>query len=91
MKMGKVRYLGASSMMAWEFSKALHLQKANGWARFVSCRTTTTCSPVRKSAKCCRSAPTRACGQSSIVRSHAAAWPDHSVNRPGVLKPKQVS
>ena len=36
MKMGKVRYLGASSMMAWEFSKALHLQKANGWARFVS-------------------------------------------------------
>lgn len=35
-KMGKVRYLGASSMFAWEFSKALHLQKANGWARFVS-------------------------------------------------------
>ncbi|MEJ0065796.1 MAG: aldo/keto reductase [Caulobacteraceae bacterium] len=35
-KMGKVRYLGASSMMAWEFGKALHLQKANGWARFVS-------------------------------------------------------
>ncbi len=35
-KIGKVRYLGASSMMAWEFSKALHLQKANGWSRFVS-------------------------------------------------------
>ncbi|MET0967575.1 MAG: aldo/keto reductase [Tardiphaga sp.] len=35
-KAGKVRYLGASSMMAWEFSKALHLQKANGWTRFVS-------------------------------------------------------
>jgi len=35
-KMGKVRYLGASSMKAWEFSKALHLQKANGWTRFVS-------------------------------------------------------
>jgi 1-deoxyxylulose-5-phosphate synthase len=34
-KMGKVRYLGASSMKAWEFGKALHLQKANGWARFV--------------------------------------------------------
>ena len=34
-KVGKVRYLGASSMKAWEFSKALHLQKANGWARFV--------------------------------------------------------
>lgn len=35
-KAGKVRYLGASSMHAWEFSKALHMQKANGWARFVS-------------------------------------------------------
>lgn len=35
-KMGKVRYLGASSMMAWEFAKALHLQKANGWTRFIS-------------------------------------------------------
>ena len=35
-RMGKVRYLGASSMMAWEFSKALHLQKGNGWARFIS-------------------------------------------------------
>jgi aryl-alcohol dehydrogenase-like predicted oxidoreductase len=33
---GKARYIGASSMMAWQFSKALHTQKANGWARFVS-------------------------------------------------------
>ncbi len=39
-KTGKVRYLGASSMMAWEFSKARHLQKANGWARFVSMQDT---------------------------------------------------
>jgi aryl-alcohol dehydrogenase-like predicted oxidoreductase len=35
-RVGKVRYLGASSMKAWEFSKALHLQKTNRWARFVS-------------------------------------------------------
>ncbi|MFC0436853.1 aldo/keto reductase [Kutzneria buriramensis] len=35
-KAGKVRYLGASSMPAWEFAKALHLQKQHGWARFVS-------------------------------------------------------
>jgi aryl-alcohol dehydrogenase-like predicted oxidoreductase len=33
---GKVRYLGASSMHAWQFSKALHLAERNGWARFVS-------------------------------------------------------
>jgi aryl-alcohol dehydrogenase-like predicted oxidoreductase len=35
-KAGKVRYLGASSMHAWEFAKALHLQRQNGWARFVA-------------------------------------------------------
>ena len=33
---GKARYLGASSMWAWQFSKALHLQREHGWARFVS-------------------------------------------------------
>ncbi|WP_445338083.1 aldo/keto reductase [Clavibacter sp. CFBP 8614] len=33
---GKVRYLGASSMDAWRFSKALHLQRQHGWARFVT-------------------------------------------------------
>jgi 1-deoxyxylulose-5-phosphate synthase len=35
-KAGKVRYLGASSMRAWEFAKALHLQREHGWSRFVS-------------------------------------------------------
>ncbi len=35
-KGGKVRYLGASSMPAWELAKALHLQREHGWARFVS-------------------------------------------------------
>jgi aryl-alcohol dehydrogenase-like predicted oxidoreductase len=33
---GKVRYLGASSMYAWEFGRALSLSERNGWARFVS-------------------------------------------------------
>ena len=33
---GKVRYLGASSMHAWQFMKALGMQRANGWAPFVS-------------------------------------------------------
>jgi len=33
---GKVRYLGASSMHAWQFMKALGIQRANGWAQFVS-------------------------------------------------------
>jgi len=35
-KSGKVRYLGASSMHAWQFTKALHLADLRGWTRFVS-------------------------------------------------------
>ena len=35
-KAGKARYIGASSMHAWEFSKVLHLQRRHGWVRFVS-------------------------------------------------------
>jgi len=35
-KMGKARYIGASSMMAWQFCKALHTAAQNGWTRFVS-------------------------------------------------------
>ena len=33
---GKARYLGASSMWAWQFSKALYLAGEHGWHRFVS-------------------------------------------------------
>ncbi|MDT0469105.1 aldo/keto reductase [Streptomyces gibsoniae] len=35
-KSGKVRYIGTSSMHAWQFAKALHLQQTHGWTRFVS-------------------------------------------------------
>ena len=35
-KAGKARYLGASSMFAWQFCKALYLAKQNGWTRFVT-------------------------------------------------------
>lgn len=35
-KAGKVRYLGASSMFAWQFMKLLSIQTHHGWARFVS-------------------------------------------------------
>ncbi len=33
---GKARYIGASSMYAWQFAKSLHLSEKNGWAKFVS-------------------------------------------------------
>lgn len=35
-KIGKVRYLGASSMATWQFVKAVYLQKIHGWAKFIS-------------------------------------------------------
>ncbi|GAB3844190.1 hypothetical protein GCM10027610_058210 [Dactylosporangium cerinum] len=36
---GKVRYLGASLMYAWQFAKAQHTAQAGGWTRFVSMQT----------------------------------------------------
>jgi aryl-alcohol dehydrogenase-like predicted oxidoreductase len=33
---GKARYIGASSMFAWQFAKAQHTSESHGWARFVS-------------------------------------------------------
>jgi 1-deoxyxylulose-5-phosphate synthase len=33
---GKARYLGASSMHAWQFAKAQHAAERHGWTRFVS-------------------------------------------------------
>jgi 1-deoxyxylulose-5-phosphate synthase len=35
-KAGKARYIGASSMYAWQFAKMLAVSAANGWTRFVS-------------------------------------------------------
>ena len=35
-KAGKARYIAASNMVAWQFAKALYLQRQHGWARFVA-------------------------------------------------------
>jgi aryl-alcohol dehydrogenase-like predicted oxidoreductase len=35
-KAGKARYIGASSMFAWQFCKMLHVAERHGWTRFVS-------------------------------------------------------
>lgn len=35
-RMGKVRYIGASAMYAWQFIKANSIARVNGWAEFVS-------------------------------------------------------
>ncbi len=33
---GKARYIGASSMFAWQFAKALHVSETHGWTKFIS-------------------------------------------------------
>lgn len=35
-KAGKARYIGASTMYAWQFAKALHVSERHGWTRFVT-------------------------------------------------------
>lgn len=35
-KSGKVRYIGASSMHAWQFANALHVSERHGWTRFAT-------------------------------------------------------
>lgn len=35
-KAGKARYIGASSMFAWQFAKSLYISDLHGWTRFVS-------------------------------------------------------
>ncbi|MCB1001408.1 MAG: aldo/keto reductase [Ilumatobacteraceae bacterium] len=35
-KAGKARYIGASSMWAWQFAKAQHVAETHGWTRFVT-------------------------------------------------------
>ena len=35
-KAGKARYIGASSMSAWQFAKAQHVAERHGWTRFVT-------------------------------------------------------
>ncbi len=59
-KSGKVRYIGASSMHAWQFAKALGLSERHGWTRFVTMQNHLNLSIGKKSAKCCRCAKRRA-------------------------------
>jgi aryl-alcohol dehydrogenase-like predicted oxidoreductase len=47
---GKTRYLGASSMYAWQFAEAQHAARTAG-RRSSRCRITTTCSTARKNAR----------------------------------------
>ena len=59
-KAGKVRYLGASSMCAWEFAKACTCSASTAGQNSSPCRTTTTCSTGKRNGRCSRCVTTRA-------------------------------
>jgi aryl-alcohol dehydrogenase-like predicted oxidoreductase len=46
-KAGKARYIGASSMLAWQFTKALYVSRLNGWTQFVSMQHNHKCAMQR--------------------------------------------
>ena len=50
-KAGKARYIGASSMYAWQFAKAQHAVRRTAGPASCRCRTTTTWSTARRSAR----------------------------------------
>ncbi len=74
-KAGKARYIGASSMYAWQFAKALTRRAANGWTRFVSMQNhlqpALSRGRARDAAALCRDQ--RASASSRGARSPAAA------------------
>ena len=51
MHAGKARYIGASSMFAWQFAKALHVSEIHGWTSSSPCKTTITLSTGKRSGK----------------------------------------
>ncbi len=75
-KAGKVRYLGASSMPAYQFAKMLYTRGSVCGSRASSaCRTTTACCIGKRSARWCRSVARRALGSFPTARSAAACSP----------------
>ncbi|CAI8015415.1 1-deoxyxylulose-5-phosphate synthase YajO [Geodia barretti] len=79
---GKARYIGASSMYAWQFAQMLQVSERRGWARFVSMQTTTTSSTARKSARCFPCAAPRALASFRGAPWRAGSWPGTASGRP---------
>ena len=61
-KAGKARYIGASSMHAWEFARRSASPSSTAGPASSACRTSSTCSIARRSARCCRYAPAEGIG-----------------------------
>lgn len=83
-KAGKARYIGASSMWAWQFMQALALQKANGWSRFVSMQNHLNLlyrEEEREMLPLCRDQGIGVIPWSPLARGRLARAPDEKTNR----------
>ena len=72
-KAGKARYIGASSMYAWRFAKALYTADLHGWTRFVSMQDQYNLIQREEGAKCIRCVPPKASPCCRGARWRAAA------------------
>lgn len=86
-KAGKVRYIGASSMLAWEFSKLQYTADLHGWTRFVSMQDQYNLLMREEERRCSACSPIKVSGAFPGVRWHAVGLPGHGVRRPADLKP----
>jgi aryl-alcohol dehydrogenase-like predicted oxidoreductase len=84
-KAGKARYIGASSMHAWQFCKALYLSKLNGWTRFVSMQNHLNLlyrEEEREMLGLCREEGIGVIPWSPLARGHLTRpWSEHNVTK----------
>ena len=83
-KVGKARYLGASSMWAWQFMQALALQRAHDWTRFISMQNHLNLlyrEEEREMLPLCRNQSVGVIPWSPLARGRLARAPDEPTNR----------
>lgn len=84
-KAGKVRYVGASSMYAWQFAKLQHAPTCTARPRSCRCKISTTYFDGKTSGSCCRCAPTWAWVPCRIHLRARDAWLGPGANSQSVL------
>jgi aryl-alcohol dehydrogenase-like predicted oxidoreductase len=81
---GKARYLGASSMRAWQFAKAQHVAEQHGWTRFVSMQNHYNLlyrEEEREMVPFCRDQQVGLIPWSPLARGRLARAPDHGMTK----------
>ena len=84
-KAGKVRYLGASSMYAWQFAKLQHAAELNGWTRFVSMQNQYNLLRRQDEPELMAMCADLGVGHGALLtRREKGAWPGRSASSPSV-------